>query len=73
VARRVCGRREPRRLQHALFRTERAVEILHRNRRPDPAFIAAFDTLKQSCAMLVKVLNQAHATSADLETERVTA
>lgn len=36
-----------------------AVEILARNRTPDPAFIAAYDTLKQSRAMLVKVLNSA--------------
>lgn len=36
-----------------------AVEILARNRTPDPAFIAAYDTLKQSRAMLVKVLNTA--------------
>jgi hypothetical protein len=35
-----------------------AVEILHRNRRPDPQFVAAFDTLKQSRAMLVSVLNR---------------
>lgn len=34
-----------------------AVEILARNRTSDPAFIAAYDTLKQSRAMLVKVLN----------------
>lgn len=36
-----------------------AVEILARNRTSDPAFIAAYDTLKQSRAMLVKVLNAA--------------
>jgi hypothetical protein len=33
-----------------------AAEILHRNRTPDPAFIAAFDTLKQSRAMLEKTI-----------------
>jgi hypothetical protein len=33
-----------------------AVEILDRNRTPDPAFIAAYDTLKQSRAMIVKAL-----------------
>ena len=33
-----------------------AAEILHRNRTPDPAFVAAFDTLKQSRAMLEKVI-----------------
>lgn len=36
-----------------------AVEILARNRTSDPAFIAANDTLKQSRAMLVKILNAA--------------
>lgn len=34
-----------------------AVEILHRNRRPDPGFVAAFDTLKQARAMLEKNLS----------------
>ena len=29
-----------------------AVEILYRNRSPDPAFVAAYDTLKQSRAMI---------------------
>ena len=33
-----------------------AAAILHRNRTPDPAFIAAFDTLKQSRAMLEKAI-----------------
>ena len=32
-----------------------AVDILHRNRRPDPEFIAAYDTLKQSRAMIEKI------------------
>lgn len=36
-----------------------AIDILARNRTPDPAYIAAYDTLKQSRAMLVKVLNTA--------------
>ena len=44
-----------------------AVEVLHRNRMPDPPFIAAFDTLKQSRARLVKVLNQAPQPLAELE------
>jgi hypothetical protein len=35
-----------------------AVDILHRNRTPDPAFVAAYDTLKQSRAMIEKVLHQ---------------
>jgi hypothetical protein len=38
-----------------------AVEILDRNRTPDPEFIAAYDTLKQSRAMLARVLTQARA------------
>ena len=29
-----------------------AVEILYRNRTPDPDFVAAYDTLKQSRAMI---------------------
>lgn len=33
-----------------------AVEILHRNRRPDPAFVTAYDTLKQARAMLEKAV-----------------
>jgi hypothetical protein len=33
-----------------------AVEILNRNRTPDPAFIAAYDTLKQSRAMIEQVV-----------------
>ncbi len=41
-----------------------AIEILARNRTPDPAYIAAYDTLKQSRAMLVKALNSAQEQSA---------
>lgn len=33
-----------------------AVEILDRHRTPDPALIAAFDTLKQARAMLVQAV-----------------
>ena len=33
-----------------------AVEILYRNRTPDPAFIAAYDTLNQSRAMLEQIV-----------------
>jgi hypothetical protein len=33
-----------------------AVEIMYRNRTPDPAFVAAYDTLKQSRAMLEQVV-----------------
>lgn len=35
-----------------------AVDILHRNRTPDPRFIAAYDTLKQARAMLEKTIAQ---------------
>ena len=34
-----------------------ALEILDRNRTPEPEFIAAYDTLKQSRALLQRVLN----------------
>jgi hypothetical protein len=33
-----------------------AVEILNRNRTPDPRFIAAYDTLKQARAMIDKAV-----------------
>jgi hypothetical protein len=33
-----------------------AVDILHRNRTPDAAFVAAYDTLKQSRAMIEKAV-----------------
>ena len=36
-----------------------AVEILHRNRKPDPRFQAAFDTLKQARAMIERNVEQA--------------
>jgi hypothetical protein len=39
-----------------------AVEILDRNRTPDPGFIAAYDTLKQSRAMIAKALCKAQGT-----------
>ena len=43
--------------QHSIFSSlSRAIEILDRNRTPDPDFIAAYDTLKQSRAMLARVL-----------------
>ncbi|HUR57547.1 MAG TPA: hypothetical protein VM029_07550 [Opitutaceae bacterium] len=35
-----------------------AVYILDRNRTPDPALIAAFDTLKQARAMVVRAVEQ---------------
>ena len=33
-----------------------AVDILNRNRTPDPRFIAAYDTLKQARAMIEKTV-----------------
>lgn len=33
-----------------------AVEIMERNRTPDPALIAAFDTLKQARAMVIRAV-----------------
>jgi hypothetical protein len=46
-----------------------AVEILYRNRTPDPAFIAAYDTLKQSRAMLEQLVTcpDPAVTAADVE------
>ena len=38
-----------------------ATEILHRNRTPDPAYVAAYDTLRQSRAMLEKAIVRAAA------------
>jgi hypothetical protein len=35
---------------------DEAIDTLQRNRTPDPAFIAAFDTLKQARAMLARAL-----------------
>ena len=35
-----------------------AVAVLDRNRTPDPALIAAFDTLKQARAMVVRAVEQ---------------
>jgi hypothetical protein len=35
-----------------------AVAILDRNRTPDPSLIAAFDTLKQARAMVVRAVEQ---------------
>jgi hypothetical protein len=33
-----------------------AIELLHQHRTPDPAYITAYDALKQSRAMLAKVI-----------------
>jgi hypothetical protein len=35
-----------------------AVEIMERNRTPDPALIAAFDTLKQARAMVIRAVQE---------------
>lgn len=37
---------------------DEAVAILDRNRTPDPAMIAAYDTLKQARARIVRALEQ---------------
>jgi hypothetical protein len=42
-----------------------ALEILERNRTPDPAFVAAHDTLKQSRAMIAKLLGPQDAAVAE--------
>lgn len=39
-----------------------AIETLDRNRTPDPAMIAAFDTLKQARAMIVRALETPRST-----------
>ena len=41
-----------------------AVEILNRNRTPDPRFIAAYDTLKQARAMIEKTVTPRRSTLA---------
>ena len=50
-----------------------AVEILDRNRTPDPSFIAAYDTLKQSRAMIAKALQQSRETKSTSNGERAAA
>lgn len=37
-----------------------AVEILDRNRTPDPGLIAALDTLKQARAMVLRAVHEGH-------------
>lgn len=55
---------------HSLFTAlNSAADILHRNRTPDPRFIAAFDTLKQARAMLEKALSQPQETSSSAQAE----
>jgi hypothetical protein len=44
-----------------------AVDVLDHHRRPDPEFIAAFDTLKQARAMIEKVYSQPAAAAAKTE------
>lgn len=39
-----------------------AVDILYRNRTPEPGFIAAYDTLKQSRAMLESTVKKSGST-----------
>jgi hypothetical protein len=59
--------------QHSIFSSlSHAIEILDRNRTPDPDFIAAYDTLKQSRAMLARAL-AATETTASVNDERVAA
>lgn len=41
-----------------------AVDILYRNRTPEPEFVAAYDTLKQSRAMLEHAVKPAVSSSA---------
>jgi hypothetical protein len=36
-----------------------AVDILDRNRTPEPAFVAAYDTLKQARAMIMEATGRA--------------
>ena len=50
-----------------------AVEILHRNRTPDPRFIAAFDTLKQARAMIEATVSQGRRLPAPFPYELVAA
>lgn len=50
-----------------------AVEILHRNRTPDPRFIAAFDTLKQARAMIEASVGQGRTMPAPFPYELVAA
>lgn len=45
--------------RHALLASlDEAVAILDRNRTPDPTLIAAYDTLKQARARIVRVLDR---------------
>jgi hypothetical protein len=59
--------------QHSIFSSlSHAIEILDRNRTPDPDFIAAYDTLKQSRAMLARALTTTQ-TTASISEERAAA
>lgn len=44
--------------QSLLSSLDQAVEILARHRTPDPAMIAAFDTLKQARAKVVRAVRE---------------
>jgi hypothetical protein len=46
-----------------------AVEILYRNRTPDPAFVAAYDALKVARAKVVGAALQAHAAASTVREE----
>lgn len=50
-----------------------AVEILNRNRTPDPRFIAAYDTLKQARAMIEKTVTRRPASAVPFPLELVAA
>lgn len=50
-----------------------AVQILARNRTSDPDFIRAYDTLKQTRALLVNVLNEVPSTVAETQPELIAA
>lgn len=44
--------------QSLLSSLDQAVDILARHRTPDPAMIAAFDTLKQARAKIVRAIDE---------------
>lgn len=50
-----------------------AIDILHRNRTPDPRFVAAFDTLKQARAMIEATVRPEHPVPASFAYELVAA
>lgn len=59
---------------HALFASlDAALALLERHRTPDPAFVIAYDTLKQSRARLVQILRPTAATPAPADRDSVAA